>query len=196
GKSPKPPPRQPGIASDYLQPYDDIFIAMLSEGRVLAFNGHVDLGTGVRTALAQVVAEELDVDVDRIDMILGHTSATPNQRPIIASATLQISAVPLRQAAAQARHHLVAKAAAQWGVAAESLVVSQGVIGAPDGRSATYWSLLKGEQIRLEHDAQTPIKPASRYTLIGKSIPRVDIPATATAQLALVHDVRVPGIWH
>src|SRR5690606_4496083 len=84
GKSPKPPPRQTGIASDYLQPYDDIFIAMLSEGRVLAFNGHVDLGTGVRTALAQVVAEELDVDFDCVDMILGHTSATPNQGPTIA----------------------------------------------------------------------------------------------------------------
>src|SRR5690606_25795381 len=116
GQAPKPPPRQPGIASDYLQPYDDVFIAMLAEGRVLAFNGHVDLGTGVRTALAQIVADELDVGFDRVDMVLGHTSATPNQGPTIASATLQISAVPLRQAAAQARHYLLARAAGKWKV--------------------------------------------------------------------------------
>ncbi|MDX3893426.1 xanthine dehydrogenase family protein molybdopterin-binding subunit [Pusillimonas sp.] len=196
GKSPKPPLRQPGIASDYLQPYDDIFIAMLPDGTVQAFNGHVDLGTGVRTALAQVVAEELDIDFGCVDMVLGHTSATPNQGPTIASATLQISAVPLRQAAAQARHHLVAKAAKQWGVDAQSLSVSNGLVSAPDGRSAPYRSLLKGEQIRLEHNAQTPTKPASRYTLIGQSIPRVDIPAKATGQLVFVHDVRVPGMWH
>jgi len=196
GKAPKPPPRQPGIASDYVQPYDDIFIAMLAEGRVQAFNGHVDLGTGVRTALAQVVAEELDIDFGLVDMILGHTSATPNQGPTIASATLQISAVPLRQAAAQARHYLVGKAAVQWGVDAQALSVANGVISAPDGRSATYWSLLQGEQVRLEHDAQVATKPASQYKTIGKSIPRVDIPAKATGQLVFVHDVRVPGMWH
>lgn len=196
GKSPKPAPRQPGIASDYLQPYDDIFIAMLSEGLVLAFNGHVDLGTGVRTALAQVVAEELDVNFDRVQMVLGHTSATPNQGPTIASATLQISAVPLRQAAAQARHHLLSKAAGQWGVDASLLSVSDGAITAPDGRASSYWALLGDDTMRLDHDAEVPVKPVSSYRLIGQSIPRVDIPAKATGQLIYVHDMRVPGMWH
>ncbi len=72
-------------------------------GEVLAFNGHVDLGTGIRTALAQIVAEELDVPLARVRMVLGHTEATPNQGPTIASASIQISAIPLRRAAAQAR---------------------------------------------------------------------------------------------
>src|SRR5690606_10296517 len=107
----------------------------------LAFNGHVDLGTGIRTALAQVVAEELDIGLEQVDMVLGHTSATPNQGPTIASASIQISAVPLRQAAAQARHYLVAQAAQQWGLQPESLTVAQGVISAADGRTVSYWSL-------------------------------------------------------
>jgi len=196
GKVAKPPPRQPGIASDYLQPYDDIFIALLPGDRVLAFNGHVDLGTGIRTALAQIVAEELDVEFKRVEMVLGHTSATPNQGPTIASATVQISAVPLRQAAAQARRYLLEKAAQQWRVDANTLSVDDGVISSADSRQTTYWNLLKGEQVRLEIDPEVPVKPASSYKLIGKPIPRVDIPAKVTGQLIYVHDVRVPGMWH
>ncbi|WP_397473779.1 molybdopterin cofactor-binding domain-containing protein [Pusillimonas sp.] len=196
GKVAKPPPRQPGIASDYVQPYDDIFIALLPEGRVLAFNGHVDLGTGIRTALAQIVAEELEVNFDCVEMVLGHTSATPNQGPTIASATVQISAVPLRQAAAQAKRHLLERAAAQWATSPNTLTVNNGVVTAPDARSTTYWTLLHGDQIRLEIDPQVPIKPAAAYKLIGKPIPRVDIPAKVTGRLIYVHDVRVPGMWH
>ena len=69
----------------------------------IGFNGHVDLGTGIRTALAQIVAEELDVGLDQVEMVLGDTALAPNQGPTIASASIQIHAVPLRQAAAQAR---------------------------------------------------------------------------------------------
>src|SRR5690606_27082086 len=196
GKVAKPPPRQPGIASDYLQPYDDVFIALLPNDRVLAFNGHVDLGTGIRTALAQIVAEELEVGFDRVEMVLGHTSATPNQGPTIASATVQISAVPLRQAAAQARKYLLELAARQWGVDVGTLAVNDGIITSADSRRTSYWDLLKGEQVRLELDPDVAIKPASSYKLIGKPVPRVDIPAKVTGQPVYVHDVRVPGMWH
>ena len=196
GKSPKPAPRQPGIASDYLQPYDDIFIAVLAEGQVLAFNGHVDLGTGIRTALAQIVAEELYLPMRAVQMVLGHTAATPNQGPTIASATIQISSVPLRQAAAQAREYFLARAAAQLGHPVESLLLDDGVIRSPDGCSRTYWELLGNEHVRLEHSTEAPLKPADRYTLVGQSTPRVDIPLKATGQLMFVHDVRVPGMWH
>jgi isoquinoline 1-oxidoreductase len=98
--APKPAPGQPGAASDYLQPEPDIFIAVLASGEVLAFNGHVDLGTGIRTALGQIVAEELDVSFARVVVVLGDTSLVPNQGATIASETIQITAVPLRKAAA------------------------------------------------------------------------------------------------
>ena len=79
------------------------FIAIGADGSVTAYNGHVDLGTGIRTALAQIVAEELDVPLDRVHMVLGDTARAPNQGATIASASIQIHARPLRTAAAQAR---------------------------------------------------------------------------------------------
>src|SRR5438445_530222 len=89
----------------------ETFIKITADGAVTAFNGHVDLGTGIRTALGQIVAEELDVSFARVVVVLGDTTHTPNQGATIASETIQITAVPLRQAAAQARHFLAARAA-------------------------------------------------------------------------------------
>src|SRR5436305_10744544 len=89
----------------------ETFIRITSDGSVSAFNGHVDLGTGIRTALGQIVAEELDVGFARVSVVLGDTARVPNQGPTIASETIQIAAIPLRKAAAQARHFLLARAA-------------------------------------------------------------------------------------
>ena len=77
----------------------ETFIKIASDGSVTAFNGHVDLGTGIRTALGQIVAEELDVSFARVVVVLGDTSRVPNQGATIASETIQISSVPLRNAA-------------------------------------------------------------------------------------------------
>ena len=110
-----------------------MFLVVRDDGSVVAFNGHVDLGTGIGTALAQIVAEELDVPLTRVSIVLGHTSEAPNQGPTIASATIQISAVPLRHAAAQARQFLLAEAAARLNVSAEQLDVRDGVVFQRDG---------------------------------------------------------------
>src|ERR1700716_4674683 len=91
----------------------ETFIKITADGSVTAFNGHVDLGTGIRTALGQIVAEELDVSFARVVVVLGDTSRAPNQGATIASETIQITAVPLRHAAAQARPFLIARAAAR-----------------------------------------------------------------------------------
>ena len=93
----------------------ELLLMVAEDGRVTAFNGHVDLGTGIRTALAQIVAEELDVAVGDVQLVLGDTDTAPNQGPTIASETIQIAAVPLRQAAAQARQFLLGLAAAVLG---------------------------------------------------------------------------------
>ncbi|WP_157158000.1 molybdopterin cofactor-binding domain-containing protein, partial [Bradyrhizobium genomosp. III] len=82
----------------------ETFIRITADGSVSAYNGHVDLGTGIRTALGQIVAEELDVSFARVVVVLGDTAVVPNQGATIASETIQITAVPLRKAAAQARH--------------------------------------------------------------------------------------------
>lgn len=197
GRTPKPAPRQPGLASDYQQPYDDVFLALLASGEILAFNGHVDLGTGIRTALAQIVAEELYLPLERVKMVLGHTSATPNQGPTIASATIQISAVPLRQAAANAREFLRQKAAEALACQPDQLRYNHlGGFVAPDGQTLAYERLLEGQHYRVEHTDDVALKPMADYRIIGRSTSRVDIPAKATGQLMFVHDVRVPDMWH
>src|SRR5690606_35642268 len=101
-------------------------------GSVSALNGHVDLGTGIQTALAQIVAEELELGMGCVRMMLGDTARTPNQGPTIASASLQIHAQPLRLAAAQARAWLLARAAAQLGVPVEGLQVRNGIVRVTD----------------------------------------------------------------
>lgn len=196
----KPAPGQPGSLSSYVPALPEVFVAIVDDGRILAFNGHVDLGTGIRTSLAQIVAEELDVPAARVAMVLGDTAATPNQGPTIASATIQISAAPLRCAAAQARHALLALAAEQFGVDAGQLRVDDGTISAVDHsgaqRQASYAELVAQRRIALTLDPHTRTKDPAQYRIVGRASPRVDLPAKATGELTFVHDVRVPGMLH
>src|SRR6478736_833354 len=104
----------------------ETFVKITADGSVTAFNGHVDLGTGIRTALGQIVAEELDVSFARVVVVLGDTTVVPNQGPTIASETIQITAVPLRKAAAQARQYLVGRAAERLDVTVEELSIEDG----------------------------------------------------------------------
>lgn len=173
-----------------------LFIAISDDGRVYAFNGHVDLGTGIRTSLAQIVAEELDLQLEQVCMVLGDTERAPNQGATIASATLQISAIPLRNAAAEARRFLLETAAERWAVEPDLLKIEAGVILAPDGRTSTYAELLSGEHVELRISGTAPLKPAADYRLVGKGAARVDIPAKATGELTYVHDMRVPAMLH
>ncbi|AUW47732.1 molybdopterin cofactor-binding domain-containing protein [Rhizobium leguminosarum] len=176
----------------------ELFIAIGPDGRVVAFNGHVDLGTGIRTSLAQIVAEELNVPFEQVDMVLGATSAAPNQGATIASETIQITAVPLRYAAATARRHLLVKASERTGTPLEKLILEGGIIRADSGENwcLSFADLVAGEHVRLSIDIDAELKPASAYTIVGSSRPRVDIPAKATGRWTYVHDVRVPGMLH
>ena len=157
---------------------DEVLLAVWDDGSVTALHGHVDLGTGIRTALAQVVAEELDVELNCIHMVLGNTASVPNQGATIASASLQIHAAPLRAAAAQAHAWLVARATAMN----VSLVA--------------YGELLADQHVELLLDLTTPLKQPAQHRIIGTSAPRVDIPAKATGALTFVHDMRLPGMLH
>lgn len=194
---PNPAPGQPGTHSNFVPTEPELFIAILNDGRVMAFNGHVDLGTGIRTALAQIVAEELDVPFDSVNMVLGHPFEVPNQGPTIASATIQITAAPLRQAAAQAREYLLSLAAVHFGVATNVLRCHAGHILVDDNQSAiSYNELLHGARHELELTNKAPLKPIQNYHLVGKAIPRVDIPDKAIGKLTFVHDLRLPGMLH
>src|SRR6266478_6236537 len=174
----------------------ETFVKITADGSVTAFNGHVDLGTGIRTALGQIVAEELDVSFARVVVVLGDTSRVPNQGATIASESIQITAVPLRKAAAQARHFLVARAAERLELRVEDLAIEDGLIRGKDNRSVSYGELIAGDTIRLELADDVPVKAVNAYTIVGQSVPRIDLPAKATGETVYVHDVRVPGMLH
>lgn len=173
----------------------ETFIKITADGSVTAFNGHVDLGTGIRTALGQIVAEELDVSFARVVVVLGDTSRVPNQGATIASETIQITAVPLRKAAAQARQFLIARGAERLELPVAELTIEDGLIRGHN-RSISYGELIGDDSIRLELADDVTVKPTGDYRIVGQSVPRVDLPAKATGELVYVHDIRVPGMLH
>src|SRR5579872_7278674 len=151
--------RPTGTSAD--NPFET-FVEITADGAVTAFNGHVDLGTGIRTALGQIVAEELDVSFARVVVVLGDTTRVPNQGATIASETIQISAVPLRKAAAQARQFLIARAAERLELPLEELVIEDGLVRGHN-RSVSYGELIGEDVIRLELAEDVQVKATSDY---------------------------------
>ena len=193
---PPPAPGQPPIVAGDPAEGPEVLLCLADDGHAVLLAGHVDLGTGIATAYAQVVAEELDWPLDRVHPVLGDTARAPNQGPTIASTSLQIHAQPLRLAAAQARAWLLARAAAQWGLDPATLRSAGGRIQAPDGRALDAAALLAGGHVELMLDAATPTKPPADYTVVGQSAPRRDLLAKVSGQAVYVHDLRLPGMLH
>ncbi len=196
---PPPPPLVPGqppfIASD-PQEGVEVLLAVWADGTALGLNGHVDLGTGIRTAYGQIVAEELGLPLAAVQVLLGDTGRVPNQGPTIASTSLQLHAQPMRLAAAQARAWLLAQAAARLGVPADAMRSDGDVWMAPDGRRLPAAHLLAAHHVDLLLDPNTATKPVADYTVVGTSAPRVDLLAKVTGAAQYVHDVRLPGMLH
>ncbi|MGO2154898.1 MAG: molybdopterin cofactor-binding domain-containing protein [Serratia proteamaculans] len=176
----------------------DSFIGLTADGRVTAFNGHVDLGTGIRTALAQIVADEISVPFDHVTVILGDTQRTPDQGPTIASATIQVTSIPLRQAAAQVRQLLLGLAARAFALPVDRLRAENGRVFAADKPhvSLSYGDLANGQNLQVALDKTVKLKSVADSRYVGKAVPRVDIPAKVTGQLTYVHDLRLPGMLH
>jgi CO/xanthine dehydrogenase Mo-binding subunit len=176
----------------------DTFLAIDASGRVTVYTGKVDLGTGVRTALRQMAAEELDVALERVTLVEGDTATTPDQGPTWGSLSIQVGGVQIRQAAATARRALVTAAADKLGVAADNLETQNGVVSVARGPAAsvTYGDLVGGREFRLKVDKAVTLKDPARHTLVGKSIPRADVPAKCTGEFTYMQDVRVPGMLH
>ncbi|RZL90224.1 MAG: c-type cytochrome [Variovorax sp.] len=176
----------------------EILLALWDDGSATALNGHVDLGTGIRTALSQVVAEELDLPLAQVRMVLGDTARAPNQGATIASASLQLHAAPLRLAAAQARAWLIAQASERFGVQPSLLTVRDGRIhaGEDPAFSVGFGELVADARVVLQLDGNARLKDPQDYRIVGSRVPRVDIPAKLAGELVFVHDMRVPGMLH
>ena len=177
----------------------DSFVSIEPNGNVTIYVGKVDLGTGTKTALAQMAADELDVAFGQIEMVMGDTATTPDQWITGANLTIAQGGGELRKACATARSALLSRASARLDVPAAELQVSNGVVSVTgdSGKAVSYGDLLRdGKGLDLKVDAKATGKAASQYRVVGKSIPRVDIPEKVTGEFMYVHDFRLPGMLH
>ena len=174
----------------------DAWLRINADGSVTVFTGKVELGQGIVTALAQIAAEELEVSLGRVTMISGDTGRTPNEGQTAGSQSIEQSGTALRMAGAEVRALLIGLAARKLGVSADTLKVTDGVIHAPDGRKVGYGELTAETDLKREATAKVPPRPAAQYRIVGKSAPRIDIPAKMTGGAAFVQDLRLPGMVH
>ena len=177
----------------------DSFVSIEPNGKITIFVGKVDLGTGTKTAMAQMAADELDVAFEQINMVMGDTATTPDQWITGANLTIAQGGGELRKACATARAALLSRASARLGAPASALAIDRGVVSvkADPSKSVSYSEVMQGiSTAELKVDAKATIKPASEYRVVGKSIPRVDIPAKLTGEFTYAHDVRLPGMLH
>jgi CO/xanthine dehydrogenase Mo-binding subunit len=178
------------------EPLLDAWIRVDADNAITVFTGKAELGQGIKTALLQLAAEELMVQPGRIALVAADTARTPNEGYTAGSHSMQDSGTAIRNAAAQVRELLLQMAATRLALAPSQLRVQDAVVRAEDGRSVRYGDLVAGEMLHVNAQARSPLKTPDTYAVIGKSFPRIDIPAKVTGGAAYVHDLRLPGMLH
>jgi nicotinate dehydrogenase subunit B len=175
----------------------DAFFAVNGDGTVTVFCGKVDLGQGLRIAIRQMAAEELGIGIDKIKYVEGDTALTPNQGRTSGSSGIQRGGVQIRQAAATARKALIELAAQRLGGKPDDLVAVDGEVRPKAGGTGIPFAHLIGERrFDLKIDPKAPLKDPSTYSIVGKPLPRPDVPAKCTGANIYVHDFTVPGMLH
>lgn len=187
----------------------DAWLRIGKDETVTVFTGKVDIGMGVQTALMQIVAEELDVPAGRIHLVMGDTSTTPDQGGVGGSTSISAGAKPLRNAAATARFVLLQLASGKLGVRSADLQVNHGIVSASGdaSKSISYGALaglkdlnealrVSGNGFALNVEGQGKPKDPASYTVVGQSLPRVDLPPKILGRATYSTDIRVPGMLH
>jgi len=178
------------------QPMLDAWIRIDADGGVTVFTGKAELGQGIKTALIQVAAEQLGVQPGRIRLITADTARTPDEGFTAGSRSLTDSGTAIMNAAAQVREILIARAAERLNATAEKLRVQDGAVLAEDGRRVGFGELVADDLTRVRAQPQSKLKDPKSYTVMGKPMPRIDIPAKVTGGVAYVQDLRLPGMVH
>ena len=172
------------------------WVRFAADGTVGISPGKVELGQGIVTALAQIAADELDVDITRVRMLRASTAASPNEGVTSGSLSIQHSGRAIRHACADIRRIFLTAAADRLGVDPGSLDIIDGVISGPGNISTSYWEL--AGEVSLEQMA-TPganAKPADRRSLAGRSVQRIDIPDKVFARPRFIQDMALPDLLH
>src|SRR5262245_8688068 len=175
----------------------DAFLAVNGDGTVTVFCGKVDLGQGLRIAIPQIAAEELGIGVDKIKYVEGDTALTPDQGRTSGSSGIQRGGMQIRQAAATARKALIELGAQRLNLKAEDLVATEGQVRPKGGGAgASFADLIGGRTFDVKLDPKAPLKDPATYAIVGKSLPRPDVPGKCTGRHVYMHDFTVPGMVH
>src|SRR5437867_751721 len=180
----------------------DNWVAVGADGSITVFAGKAELGTGMRTIQLQLAAEELSVPLDRITLILCRSGVTPNQGLTVGSLSTmtQFGTGGLRVALDTARDALYQLASQRLDVPVSELILQDGVFGVKDrgpiGNRVSYGQLVQGKRFSLPVNSRAVPNDPSTWRVLGKSVPRVDIPTKAKGTFEYVQKVRVPGMLH
>jgi CO/xanthine dehydrogenase Mo-binding subunit len=189
-----PPPSPPGSLK--TSPYLDSWIRIDADGSITVFTGKAELGQGFKTAFQQIAAEELDVPFSSLKVVTADTQLTANEGYTSGSHSMQDSGTAIQNAAAQARELLVAEAAKRLDLPAEDLRTEDGAVISPNGRRLGYGELVAADILHVRAQARSKLKEPTAFKVMGRSEPRVDIPAKVTGGAAYVQDMRLPGMMH
>ena len=176
----------------------DTWIAIHSDNTATIYIGFAELGQGASTALLQIAAEELDMDLDQLSSVRLDTNVTPNQGGTYSSASVQRGGPQIRAAAAEARQKLLELAAAKLGAPAGQLRVARGVVsvaGRPQA-SVPYGELVGDKPFALTFTGSAPVKPAAEYKIVGRGVPRKEVPAKVSGHHPYMQHSRMPGMLH
>jgi nicotinate dehydrogenase subunit B len=188
--------RLDGRGSNWL----DSWIAIAADGSVTAYTGKCELGQGLYTAQIQLIAEELGVPFDRVKLIQCDTALTPDQGTTSGAQShpTNFNQKNLALAGATTREALLQRASTQLGVSVGQLVARDGVISvkANPAKNLSYGELLRGRTFAIALNPGAKRKHPREWTILGKPLPRVEIPTMVTGQFEYVHNVRVPGMLH
>jgi len=179
----------------------DSWISIAADESITAYSGKIEFGQGFSTVQTQLVAEELSVPLNRIKVVFGDTGFTPDQGVTSGSQSTVTEFKPggLRQALDTARDALFQLASQALDVPPSALAVRDGVFfvkGGDPSDQVSYGQLLQGKRFNLTVDSRTVPKNPSQYTVLGTSVPRIDLPARTTGQFQYIQHVRLPGMLH
>jgi CO/xanthine dehydrogenase Mo-binding subunit len=177
-------------------PFLDSWIRIDADGKVTVFSGKCELGQGVKTSLRQIAAEELYVKFEDIDLITSDTARTADEGFTSGSQSMSDGGTAIVNAAAQVRELLIGLAATKLNVDAVALKAVNGRIVSADGQSTGYGELVAGDVLHVQAQPQSKRKDPKTFSIVGKSINRVDIPGKVTGGEAYLQDMRLPGMVH
>jgi CO/xanthine dehydrogenase Mo-binding subunit len=169
------------------------WITVHQEGHVSVRCGKVELGQGIHTALAQIIAEELDVALHRIRMIPLTTPIAPDENLTAGSRSLEDSGTALRQVGAEVRACFLAVAATRLG--SDDLTINDGVISSAEG-STSYWELAEVVSLDVDATGEAEPKPPTAYRLVGTDAQRLDLPDKVSGKPCYIHDLGLPGMLY